>query len=149
MSLALTAFSRPSPTRRRSAYTLVEIMLVLSIIVVLLGAGVYYLVGNVEASKMTRVKADLSALGTQLNTYHMQNLRFPTTEQGLQALVSKPATNPVPRVWIQLLKPEALVDPWGNPYQYRSPGEHNPNAFDIWSWGPKGPGSTENILGNW
>ncbi len=124
-------------------------MLVLSIIVVLLGAGVYYLVGNVEASKITRVKADLSALGTQLNTYQMQNLRFPTTEQGLQALVSKPTAAPAPRTWIQLLKPEALTDPWGHPYQYKAPGEHNKDAFDVWSYGPKGPGATEGILGNW
>lgn len=141
----------PNSCTRQSGrgYTLVEIMLVLSIITVLLGAGIYYLVGNVDAAKITRAQGDIETLGTQLQTYQMQNLRYPTTEQGLQALVSKPTSPPEPRVWIQLLKPEALMDPWGNPYQYRSPGEKNPKTYDLWSWGPDGPGSTDNTIGNW
>ncbi len=132
-----------------AAYTLVEIMLVLSIITVLLGAGIYYLVGNVDVAKATRVQTDLNAITTQLRSYESSNLKFPTTEQGLQALVTKPTIPPEPRSWFQLLRPEALLDPWGNPYQYRFPGEKNPKGFDLWSWGPGGINDQEGIIGNW
>lgn len=136
-------------TKGVSGYTLIEIMLVLSIIAVLLGSGIYYLSGNVTVAKDTRVQSDLGSLGTQLRTYQMQNLKYPTTEQGLQALVSKPTMPPEPSNWIQLLKPEALIDPWGNPYQYRCPGKHNADSFDLWSWGPNGPDATSGLIGNW
>ena len=141
--------SRVRRMRGSSAYTLIEIMLVLSIIAVLLGSGIYYLSGNVAVAKNTRVTSDISVLSTQLKTYQMQNLKYPTTEQGLQALVSKPTMPPTPPNWLQLLKPEALIDPWGNPYQYLCPGKHNPGSFDIWSWGANGPNATEGLIGNW
>lgn len=133
---------------RTGAYTLVEIMLVLSIIVVLMSAGIYYLVGNLEVAKNTRVKSDLEALSTQLKVYQMENLNFPTTNQGLKALVEPPTTPPKPRNWIQLLKTEALIDPWGSPYQYLKPGKHNPSSFDLWSLGPEQKAGDKNI-GNW
>jgi len=133
---------------RTAAYTLVEIMLVLSIIVVLMSAGIYYLMGNLEVAKNTRVKSDLEALGTQLKVYQMENLDFPTTNQGLKALVEPPTTPPKPRNWIQLLKAEALVDPWGSPYQYLKPGKHNFTSFDLWSLGPEKTAGDKNI-GNW
>ncbi|MDD2707905.1 MAG: type II secretion system major pseudopilin GspG [Verrucomicrobiae bacterium] len=137
------------PSHRQYGYTLVEIMLVLSIIAVLLGAGIYYLAGNVDVAKITRVRGDIQTLTAQLNTYRLQNFKHPTTQQGLQALVSKPTLPPVPSVWVQLLKSEALIDPWGNPYQYLCPGKHNATSFDLWSWGPNGPNATEGIVGNW
>jgi general secretion pathway protein G len=147
MSLSLKRFH--SSKQSIGAYTLVEIMLVLSIITVLLGAGIYYLVGNVDAAKITRVQTDLNAISTQLRAYESSNLKFPTTEQGLQALVSRPNYPPEPKHWIQLLRPEALIDPWGNPYQYICPGEKNPKSFDLWSWGPGGMNEPEGIIGNW
>lgn len=137
-----------SNSLHQSGYTLVEIMLVLSIIVVLMGAGIYYLVGNLEVAKGTRVKGDIETLTTQLKVYQMQNLDFPTTEQGLQALVEPPPLPPKPKNWTQLLKPDALLDPWGSPYQYRNPGKHNPTEFDLWSLGPDKVDSDTNI-GNW
>ncbi len=133
---------------RRAGYTLVEIMLVLSIIVVLMSAGIYYLVGNLGIAKSTRVKSDLETISTQLKVYQMQNINFPTTAQGLQALVTPPTTAPKPRNWSKLLKPEALIDPWGNEYQYLKPGKHNPDDFDVWSLGPNKEGG-DKIIGNW
>lgn len=133
---------------KRSGYTLVEIMLVLSIIVVLMSAGIYYLMGNLEVAKNTRVRSDIETISTQLKVYQMQNLRFPTTAQGLNALVDPPSTPPKPRNWVQLLKKEALLDPWGTEYQYLSPGKHNPSGFDIWSLGPNQKEDDKNI-GNW
>ncbi len=122
--------------RARSAgYTLIEIMLVLSIIVVLMGLGVFLLRGNLEFAKETRVQADFQALSTQLRTYETYNLRMPTTAQGLKALVEKPSTPPVPQRWKPLLEKE-LRDPWDMPYNYRNPGKWNPKGFDLWSFGP-------------
>lgn len=131
-----------------SGYTLVEIMLVLSIIVVLMSAGIYYLMGNLGVAKNTRVKSDLETISTQLKVYQMENLDFPTTSQGLQALVQPPTVPPKPRNWIQLLKVEALTDPWGSPYQYLKPGKNNPDSFDLWSLGPNKTQGDKNI-GNW
>lgn len=133
---------------RRAGYTLVEIMLVLSIIAVLMSAGIYYLLGNLDVAKNTRVKSDLETLATQLKVYQMQNIDFPTTAQGLKALVEPPTTAPKPRNWTRLLKAEALVDPWGSEYQYAVPGKHNTDAFDVWSLGPNKDGG-EKIIGNW
>jgi general secretion pathway protein G len=133
---------------RSSGYTLVEIMLVLSIIVVLMSAGIYYLMGNLEVAKNTRVKSDLEAISTQLKVYQMQNLDFPTTAQGLKSLVSPPTAPPKPRNWVQLLKSEALMDPWGSEYQYLKPGKHNPDSFDLWSLGPNKT-NDDKIIGNW
>ncbi len=138
----------PSILHRRTGYTLVEIMLVLSIIVVLMSAGIYYLMGNLDVAKNTRVRSDIEALSTQLKVYQMQNLDFPTTAQGLQALVNVPTAPPKPRNWVQLLKSEALLDPWGSPYQYLKPGKHNPASFDLWSLGPNKT-NDDKVLGNW
>jgi general secretion pathway protein G len=139
---------QPIPFKARTGYTLVEIMLVLSIIVVLMSAGIYYLMGNLDVAKNTRVKSDLEAISTQLKVYQMQNLDFPTTAQGLKALVQPPTVPPKPRNWIQLLKSEALLDPWGSEYQYLKPGKHNPSSFDLWSLGPNKTADDKNI-GNW
>ena len=131
----------------RRGYTLVEIMLVLAIIAVLVGAGIYKLSGNLDVAKETRVDADIATVTTQLKTYEMQALTLPTTEQGLDALVTQPTTDPIPARWHQLFE-SVPVDPWNRPYQYRNPGTHNPNGFDLYSLGPKGKEGDGNF-GNW
>lgn len=138
----------PSIRNQQAGYTLVEIMLVLSIIVVLMSAGIYYLMGNLEVAKSTRVKGDLETITTQLKVYQMQNMDFPTTAQGLKALVEPPTTPPKPRNWVQLLKKEATIDPWGSEYQYLKPGKHNPGSFDLWSLGPN-KANDDKVIGNW
>jgi general secretion pathway protein G len=136
-----------SSRNRKRGYTLMEIMLVLAIISVLVGAGIYYLAGNVEVAKDQRVTGDLSTLTTQLKTYEMQALFLPTTEQGLDALVHRPSKDPMPPRWHQLFESVPL-DPWGIPYQYRYPGKHNPDKFDLYSFGPDRVESDDDI-GNW
>jgi len=121
--------------RRESGYTLFEIMLVLGIIAVLVGSAIYLLVGNVDVAKEQRVEADIQAISTQLKVYEMQNYTFPTTAQGVEALVKRPTTEPAPRRWRQLLESVPL-DPWGTPYQYRFPGKTNPDGYDLFSFGP-------------
>lgn len=132
------------PVRRRScrdlaAYTLFEIMLVLGIIAVLVGSAIYLLVGNIDVARQSRVDADFQAISTQLRTYEMQNMRMPTTAQGLEALVRRPSAEPAPRRWIQLME-RVPLDPWGEPYLYGNPGKLNPKGFDLIS---KGPDRTE------
>jgi general secretion pathway protein G len=126
-------------SRRTGAYTLFEIMLVLGIIAVLVGSAIYLLVGNIDVARQSRVDADFQAISTQLRTYEMQNMRMPTTAQGLEALVRRPSTEPLPRRWVQLME-RVPLDPWGEPYLYRNPGKLNPQGFDLLS---KGPDRTE------
>lgn len=120
--------------KERGGYTLFEIMLVLGIISILVGSAIYLLVGNVDAAREQRVDADIQAISTQLRTYELQNFTFPTTAQGLEALVKKPTSEPVPRRWRQLLESVPL-DPWGTPYQYAYPGKRNPKGYDLYSLG--------------
>ncbi|HVE16063.1 MAG TPA: type II secretion system major pseudopilin GspG [Chthoniobacterales bacterium] len=138
--------NRPSTFRRFDAgYTLFEIMLVLGIIAVLVGSAIYMLKGNIDVAKQQRAETDFTAIVTQLKTYEMMNYNFPTTAQGLDAMVTRPTTEPVPRRWVQLLD-KGLIDPWGQPYNYASPGKKNPASFDLFSSGPdKQAGTADDI----
>src|SRR6266853_2499789 len=119
----------------QQGFTLLEIMLVVTIIALLLGTAIYKLAGNVEYSRHVRVAADLQGINTQLKLYESMNGFYPTTEQGLQALVTQPNTDPQPQRWYQLFK-EMPKDPWNNNYIYYNPGKKNPNGFDLYSAGP-------------
>lgn len=134
-----------SSRKRESAYTLFEIMLVLGIISVLVGSAIYLLVNNIDVAKEQRVDSDFQAITIQLKTYEMSNYTFPTTEQGLEALVKKPVGDPQPRKWRQLMESVPL-DPWGTPYKYRNPGTANPNGFDLYSWGADRKESDDDIV---
>jgi general secretion pathway protein G len=120
--------------RNNAAFTLLEIMLVVTIIALLLGAAIYKLGGNVEYSRHVRISSDIQGISTQLKLYESMNGFFPTTEQGLQALVVQPSTDPQPTRWYQLYK-ELPKDPWNNTYIYLNPGRKNPNGFDLYSAG--------------
>jgi general secretion pathway protein G len=122
--------------RHQSAgFTLLEIMLVVTIIALLLGTAIYKLAGNVEYAKHTRISADVQSISTQLKLYESMNGFYPTTEQGLQALVTQPDSDPKPTRWYQLYK-EMPKDPWQSDYIYRNPGTKNPNGYDLFSAGP-------------
>ena len=110
-------------------------MLVVTIIALLLGAAIYKLGGNVEYSRHVRVAADIQGINTQLKLYESMNGFFPTTDQGLQALVVQPDTDPKPTRWYQLYK-EPPKDPWQSNYIYLCPGIKNSNGYDLYSAGP-------------
>jgi len=143
-SFALQSLRRARPVH---GFTLVEIMLVLAMITVLLGTAIYYMVGNLEAAKEQRVRADIAMLTTQLKSYEMENYSMPTTEQGLMALVKEPTIDPKPKHWRPWLE-KAPIDPWGTPYVYANPGIHNPDGFDLYSYGPAKKENPKEI-GNW
>jgi general secretion pathway protein G len=121
--------------KNKSAFTLLEIMLVVTIIALLLGTAIYKLSGNVEYARHNRVAADIQSISTQLKLYESMNGFYPTTEQGIQALVTQPTTDPQPQRWYQLFK-EMPTDPWNDQYIYISPGKKDPTGFDLYSAGP-------------
>jgi general secretion pathway protein G len=121
--------------RNQSAFTLLEIMLVVMIIGLLLGTAIYKLRGNVEISRSVAVQSSLQSVRTQLKLYESLNGFAPTTEQGLQALVAQPQAEPRPARWTQFLD-SVPKDPWGKDFVYLSPGRKNPTSYDLYSAGP-------------
>lgn len=135
---------------RRSAFTLLEIMLVVVIIGMLLTVAVVRMQGSSDQARVTAARSDIEgSLRTALGLYELDNGRFPTTSQGLKALVEKPGTEPVPARWRKYLEKSAVpVDPWGHEYVYGCPGAHNPDGFDLVSLGKDGIESEDDIR-NW
>ena len=120
--------------RSQSGFTLLEIMLVVGIIVIILGVAVARLGNTTGVARDMRVQADIQSISTQLKLYEAVNGFVPTTEQGLQALVTQPQSEPRPTRWYQLFQ-ELPQDPWKNDYIYKSPGTRNPNGYDLYSAG--------------
>jgi general secretion pathway protein G len=121
--------------RKQGGFTLLEIMIVVSIIVILLGLAISKIGNPTGFAKQTAVRADIQAIGTQLQLYESMNGFYPITEQGLQALVTQADTDPKPTRWYQLFK-QVPKDPWGNNYIYRCPGTKHPESYDLFSAGP-------------
>ena len=135
--------------RKQQGFTLLEIMLVVSIIVIILGVAISKLGNTTGIAKSMRVQADVQAIKTQLQLYESMNGFFPTTEQGLQALVTQPQNDPRPTRWYQLFK-EMPKDPWGSDYIYRDPGLKNPGGYDLYSAGPdRQPDTADDDWGQW
>lgn len=137
---------RPSVRRRFAAgFSLLEMVIVLGIIAVILG-GAIAVIGNVgEGAKLQRVKGDFQSISSALRMYKINAGAYPTTGQGLQALVEKPTSTPVPKAWTQLSRavPE---DPWGQPYGYKFPGTKDPSEFELISKGKDLTEGTEDDL---
>lgn len=132
----------------RAAFTLLEIMLVVMIIALLAGAAIYTMGGNVGVAQDVRVRSDLESISTQLKIYQSFNGFLPTTAQGLQALVTRPDSEPKPRQWRQLFE-KLPRDAWQNEYFYAQPGKHNPGSFDLYSAGADRKPDTDDDIGNW
>jgi len=136
-------------TRNHRGFTFIEIMLVVVIIGVLASLIVPRLVGKSKEAKISAAKAEIEALSTGLDLYETHNGKFPTTEQGLEALLRKPATPPIPGNWQgPYLKKPKLTDPWENAYHYTSPGIHNQD-YDLQSYGPDGVEGGGDDVKNW
>ena len=145
--------SRRSRSRSRIAragFTLIEMVLVLGIIALLLGAGIFLLGGVTESAEDTVVLGDLKTFAVALTNYKSKSRTgYPTNEQGLEALVNKPTSAPVPKRWIQAF-PRLPLDPWGQAYKYkRGPQGTRNKDYDLWSIGPDGVDGTEDDIGNW
>ncbi|WP_338846608.1 type II secretion system major pseudopilin GspG [Massilia sp. W12] len=134
-----------------AAFTLIEIMVVIAIIGILAGLVVPKLQNNAVEARRTSAKTEIATIMQQLKMYKLNNSRYPTTEQGLQALITKPTTGPIPNNYKEGGYLERLPkDPWGNPYQYLAPGTKG--EVDVFSYGGDGqPGGTgaDADIGNW
>lgn len=133
---------------RQSAFTLLEIMLVVAIIGVLLSAAIYKMAPSLDVAKSMKTKGDIQSIKTSLLSYNGMNGFYPTTEQGLAALVNRPASEPAPTSWRRLMD-ELPKDSWGMPYLYRYPGRKNPSGYDVFSSGPdRIPDTADDEYGN-
>jgi general secretion pathway protein G len=129
-------------------FTLLEIMVVVVIIGLLAAIVVPNFIGNIDTAAINRARQDIRGVETALNLYRLDNFRYPSTEDGLEALVENPGESSAPN-WKQYLR-RVPVDPWNNPYQYRNPGQQG--EFDVFSYGADGQEGGEGVnadIGNW
>ncbi|WP_217475539.1 type II secretion system major pseudopilin GspG [Stutzerimonas stutzeri] len=137
--------------RKQRGFTLIEIMVVVVILGILAALVVPQVMNRPDQAKVTVAKGDIKAIGAALDMYKLDNYSYPSTQQGLEALVEKPSGNPQPKNWNRdgYLK-RLPKDPWGNEYQYLSPGTKG--QYDLYSYGADGKqgGSDLNAdIGNW
>jgi general secretion pathway protein G len=136
---------------RIRAFTLIEVMVVVAILAVLAALIVPKVMSRPDEARVVAARQDIASLLQALKLYRLDNLRYPTTDQGLAALVTRPSVAPVPPNW----KPGGYLerlprDPWGNPYQYLSPGLRG--EVDVFSFGADGVAGGEGFdadIGSW
>jgi len=136
---------------KNKGFTLIEIMVVVVILGILAALVVPKIMSRPDEARILKVRQDLRTIEAALKLYKLDNYVYPSTDQGLEALVTKPTGLPEPRQWKEGGYLERLPkDPWGFPYNYLSPGGHG--EFDVWSYGadgqPEGTGINAD-LGNW
>lgn len=150
MRLAITP-PAPAYAMRRSAFTLIEILVVIAVIAILASLVAPNVFQHVGTARSTTARSQLELLATALDAYRLDTGRYPTSAQGLDALVTRPAID-APPIWRgPYLRRAVPRDPWGTPYVYVAPGVANPGAFDLLSYGadgqPGGNGEDADILG--
>ncbi len=137
-----------SPKRQlESGFTLIEIMVVVVIIGLLATLILPNVLGRQDQALQIKAKADIRAMAGQMALYKLDNFSYPSTSEGIQALVSNPGKS----TWRGYLD-KAPKDPWNNDYQYTQPGQKNTNSFDLWSYGSDGALGGEGTaadIGNW
>lgn len=148
----MLCFASPHPQRSQvqmRGFTLIEVMVVVVIIGILAGLLVPKLMGRADDAKIVAAKHDIQAIGQALKMYRLDNSRYPTTEQGLAALTTRPDKAPLPSNWRSTLE-QLPLDPWGHPYVYLSPGLHG--DYDVLSYGADGVAGGEGVdadIGSW
>jgi len=142
-------------TKRKinSGFTLIEILVVLVIIGLLVAIVAPNVLERADEARIRKVEADFNSIETALKMYRLDNYSYPSTEQGLEALVDKPVIDPIPQNWkASGYLEEMPIDPWGRAYIYLYPAEYGDKQFDLLSLGADGVqgGEDENAdLGNW
>ena len=134
-----------------AGFTLIEILLVVIIIATLSAMVLPRLAGRSEQARKAAASADVQVnVPTALKLYELDNGFFPTTEQGLDALLKQPSTNPVPKNWNGPYLEKKPIDPWNRPYQYQSPGTHRPHDYDLYALGKNSdPKVSDDDITNW
>jgi general secretion pathway protein G len=130
---------RGRPGRARAGFTLIEILVVIAVLAMLAALVAPNVFQHVGTAKDATARSQIELLGAALDTYRLDNGRYPTTDQGLEALRVPPTIHPVPSNWRgPYLRKDVPLDPWGLPYTFLSPGEINPNGYDLFSLGADG-----------
>ena len=139
-------------TSTQRGFTLIEIMVVVVIIGVLGAIVVPQFMSRPDQAKVTAAHTDIQAISTALEMYRLDTFNYPSTQQGLEALVTRPTGTPLARNWNPQGYLKSLpVDPWGTPYQYLNPGTHSA-GYDLFSFGADGVQGGEGFatdIGNW
>lgn len=134
--------------KKQSGFTILEVMVVLVIVGILAGMVATNVLDQGEDAKVKAAAAQISQIESAMNMYKLNNHRYPTTEQGLDALVTQPDIDPVPKNYPENgYMPRLPADPWDNEYLLISPGDRG--RIDIFSMGPDGEAETEDDIGNW
>jgi general secretion pathway protein G len=133
-------------SRMSRAFTLIELLLVLVILGVLAAVVVPRLANRAKDAKLTKAHTDVSNIGFVIDTFEVDNSRYPSTDEGLRALMEAPNNCPN---WKGPYLKTWPVDPWGADYVYRYPGTHNPDGYDLYSVGEDGQEGTGDDIGNW
>lgn len=129
-----------------AGFTLIELLLVLVILGVLAALVVPKFTNRTQQARETAARTDIKSIETAIDAFEIDNGRYPSSDEGLAALLQAPANATSWRG--PYLKGALPKDPWGNPYNYRYPGQKNPTGFDLYSLGPDGREGTDDI-GNW
>ena len=137
---------------RKRGFTLIEIMVVLVILGVMAALVVPRVLGRAEDARKVAAKSDIASLMNALKLYNLDNMRYPTNQQGLEALVKRPTVAPIPTTYKDGGYLDKLpTDPWGNQYQYQNPGKHG--EIDVYSFGADGQSSAGDsgagVYGSW
>ncbi|HEX7080310.1 MAG TPA: type II secretion system major pseudopilin GspG [Gammaproteobacteria bacterium] len=141
---------RATAIRTQRGFTLIEIMVVVVIIGLLAAMVAPRLLGRIDTAAVNRAKQDIRAIETALNLYRLDNFRYPSTEDGLEALVTNPGEAVAPNWNPGGYLPRLPIDPWNNEYQYLNPGQRG--EFDVFSYGADGEQGGEGVdadIGNW
>lgn len=125
--------------------TLIEILVVIIVLGLLAGLVAPQIIGRVSEARGATARTQIELLGVALDNYRLDNGRYPTTQQGLEALRTEPTSEPIPRNWRgPYLRKAVPLDPWDRPYIYRSPGDENPQGYDLLTLGADGvPGGED------
>ena len=132
------------PRRSGAGFTLIELLVVITVIAILAGLVAPMVFSHVGDAKVSAARAQIELLGMALEAYRLDNDYYPSTAQGLEALHTPPLGEPEARNWRgPYVKKTIPLDPWGRPYVYKSPGDVNPQEYDLLSYGRDGqPGGT-------
>lgn len=129
----------PSEYERARGFTLIELVVVIAVIAVLAAVVSPMVFRNIGDARVTATRAQIEILSLALDAYRLDNDYYPTSAQGLSALTRAPDTDPTPRNWRgPYLRKGVPLDGWGRAFHYRSPGEVNPESFDLFSLGRDG-----------